>query len=174
MGCKGVSGNARRCSAERGRRVSWRLHTTGAALPATRTARCHDGAARDVSATAKGASGTCGHALTSDSTRNKRQAAMGFEPMNNGFAIRRLCPLGYAAQNTAQQITPVTSGYSPTTLRSSGYTPCPPCTSTRTDLGRASSLFGSATSSTPLVHVARTSSASTATGNVMLRLNAPN
>ncbi len=27
----------------------------------------------------------------------KKQAAMGFEPMNNGFANRRLSPLGHAA-----------------------------------------------------------------------------
>jgi hypothetical protein len=27
------------------------------------------------------------------------KAAMGFEPMNNGFANRRLSPLGYAAKS---------------------------------------------------------------------------
>jgi hypothetical protein len=27
----------------------------------------------------------------------KQQAAVGFEPTDNGFANRRLCPLGYAA-----------------------------------------------------------------------------
>jgi hypothetical protein len=30
------------------------------------------------------------------------QAAMGFEPMNNGFAIRPLGPLGYAADESSR------------------------------------------------------------------------
>jgi len=64
-----------------------------------RRARTHS-AARDVSAIMKGASGIHGHALASNPIGNKRQAAPGFEPGNNGFAIRRLCPLGYAAQTT--------------------------------------------------------------------------
>ena len=32
--------------------------------------------------------------------RGNEQAAMGFEPMNNGFANRRLRPLGYAAKTS--------------------------------------------------------------------------
>jgi hypothetical protein len=38
--------------------------------------------------------------LVSSHTRGgKEQAAVGFEPTNNGFANRRLRPLGYAAEN---------------------------------------------------------------------------
>jgi hypothetical protein len=32
-----------------------------------------------------------------ESRRNETKAAIGFEPMNNGFANRPLKPLGYAA-----------------------------------------------------------------------------
>ena len=36
-----------------------------------------------------------------DSSKSGEQAAVGFEPTNNGFAIRRLGPLGYAATDTS-------------------------------------------------------------------------
>jgi hypothetical protein len=35
--------------------------------------------------------------LTLIGQARQEQAAVGFEPTNNGFANRRLCPLGYAA-----------------------------------------------------------------------------
>jgi hypothetical protein len=35
--------------------------------------------------------------LSRDPADNKTKAAVGFEPTNNGFAIRRLNPLGHAA-----------------------------------------------------------------------------
>ena len=41
--------------------------------------------------------GTKKDSLASTVSDKKQQAAMGFEPMNNGFANRRLSPLGYAA-----------------------------------------------------------------------------
>ena len=39
-----------------------------------------------------------------DSNVKKKQAAIGFEPMNNGFANRRLRPLGYAAQKRIDSV----------------------------------------------------------------------
>ncbi len=37
---------------------------------------------------------------TNDFSSQAPKAAMGFEPMNNGFAIRPLGPLGYAAETS--------------------------------------------------------------------------